>query len=191
MIFIGGGVIAFILFALYDWGQVRGVKGVYKSFFALGCVLLLVCTAGLIWQKSTSFHLLWPFRLICAALAAVNLVLLIYTLFFALPFEKTYVKQNNFTKVYDQKMYALCRHPGVLWFAFGALFLALALDKRSFLFAALVWSGCNGIYVLLQDRIFFPRLFADYDAYRHTTPFLIPNRSSITRCITSYQRRDS
>ena len=41
---------------------------------------------------------------------------LIYTLFFALPFDETYAKQNNGRYVCDRGVYALCRHPGILCF---------------------------------------------------------------------------
>ena len=49
------------------------------------------------------------------------LALLIYTLFFALPFEETYCEENRLRAAYTEGVYGLCRHPGVLWFA-GAYF---------------------------------------------------------------------
>ncbi len=50
------------------------------------------------------------------------LALLIYTLFFALPFEETYCEENKLRAAYTEGVYGLCRHPGVLWFA-GAYLL--------------------------------------------------------------------
>ena len=39
--------------------------------------------------------------------------LLIYTLFFALPFEETYCEDNKLRAAYTEGMYGVCRHPGV------------------------------------------------------------------------------
>ena len=49
-------------------------------------------------------------------IATIFFVLLIYTLFFALPFDKTYQNESEKRMAYTEGVYALCRHPGVLWF---------------------------------------------------------------------------
>ena len=85
-------------------------------FFLLGFVFLAFSTiriAGLQAAACTSWTLHAVAFLGCAL---CFLLLLIYALFFALPFQETYVVQNVGNKVCAQGMYALCRHPGVLWF---------------------------------------------------------------------------
>ena len=42
----------------------------------------------------------------------------------------------------------------------------------------------NLLYILLQDRYTFPRLFEGYDDYRKETPYLIPDADSTRKCIS-------
>ena len=71
-------------------------------------------------------------------------------------------------------MYALCRHPGVLWFAgvYGCLWLAAGLP----LWEAALLCGVNVGLVLFEDRCVFPALLEGYEAYQAATPFLLPGR---------------
>ena len=112
---------------------------------------------------------------------AVSFGLTVYSLFFALPFTETYVHIPGKTVVCDRGMYALCRHPGVLWFCFGYLFLALAWGTGLIWGMAIVYSLLNVGYVILQDRWTFPRTFDDYEGYRKRVPFLIPTAGSLKR----------
>ncbi|MBQ2924056.1 MAG: hypothetical protein IJE57_00655, partial [Anaerotignum sp.] len=112
------GTIAFILFMVYDLEQAGAVSHRFhkmtKFFFTIASVILAAATVSLLW-KSNIFVTVWTGKTVfLLVLAVLFFVLLIYTLFFALPFEETYVAQDAH-KTYDKKMYALCRHPGVLW----------------------------------------------------------------------------
>lgn len=102
---------------------------------------------------------------------------LIYTLFFALPFEGTYVEQEKL-KVYDQGVYALCRHPGILWFFGFYIFLAAALASIELGLAAILFSTMNLLYAWIQDKLIFPRTLSGYEAYQKKVPFLIPDKAS-------------
>ena len=75
------------------------------------------------------------------------LCLLIYTLFFALPFEETYCEENKLRAAYTEGMYGLCRHPGVLWFAGAYLCM---------------WG--NGRWMETRD-LFFPYDFLELSVY--------------------------
>ena len=77
-------------------------------------------------------------------------------------------------------VYALCRHPGVLWFAglYVCLWAAFGLP----LWEAASLSGWNVLLVWFEDRCVFPAVLEGYDAYQQTTPFLLPNRRSIRAC---------
>lgn len=108
------------------------------------------------------------------AAALLFLGLLIYTLFFALPFDETYVKENHERLAYTEGVYALCRHPGVLWFAGFYFCLAGFLGSGKALGAFVVLIVWNILYIFYQDRIVFPETFSNYGAYQQTTPLSDP-----------------
>nr|WP_122013512.1 hypothetical protein [Maliibacterium massiliense] len=185
-LFMGCG--AYLLFFLYDIAGVRRRLPLLQGAFALGCLLLAAALAGLgcegwraalmpAWQR-------WTF----SALALFFLALLLYTLFFALPFADTYVHQAARSPVCDRGVYALCRHPGVLWQAGLCFSMYLALGTRDMLLAALLFTLLNVLYVLLQDRWTFMRQFDDYGRYRRTTPFLLPTKASLRACARTFAR---
>ena len=84
-------------------------------------------------------------------------------------------------------MYALCRHPGVLWFAVAYLCLGLLLGAPKAAVFALVMTGLNIAYVLFQDCWTFPKSFVNYEEYRRTTPFLLPTPGSAVRCVRTWK----
>jgi len=184
------GTIAFILFMIYDLEQTGAVHHrfhkIIKFFFTAGTVLLIAATGSLLW-KMHIFNGNWNIKKIFFLLLAILfLALLIYTLFFALPFEETYVAQDAH-KTYDKKMYALCRHPGVLWFAGFYFCLWLALGTKPMLVMAGWFSFLNFCYIVLQDCYTFPKVFSDYGDYKKRVPFLIPNGKSLRRCFDTFK----
>ena len=114
------GTISFLLYAVYDLEQGGAISHrfhkITKYFFTIGSVFLAAGTIMLLWKIDVLQMEYGMKRIIFLLFAILFFGLLIYTLFFALPFEETYVMQEAH-KTYDKKMYALCRHPGVLWFA--------------------------------------------------------------------------
>ena len=141
MIFILLTVLAFLLFAVYDLNSVIWNKKVLKCGFFAGCLLLLAATSGAVviaFGKTT----MQPLGYVCLLLAACSLALLIYTLFFALPFEKTYVENRDKPEVCSTGMYALCRHPGVLCLFGFYLFLWLALPAEETLIVFILSTVC-------------------------------------------------
>lgn len=184
------GTIAFILFIVYDLEQAGAISHrfhkITKAFFSIGSVLLVGATASLLWRMDP-INMDWNGNMFFfLILAILFLGLLIYTLFFALPFEETYVKQDAH-RTYDKKMYALCRHPGVLWFAGFYFCLWLALGSKPLLVMAGWFSFLNFCYIVLQDFYTFPKVFSDYADYRKRVPFLIPNGKSLKRCIDTFK----
>jgi len=187
MIYIVMGLLAFLLFAAYDINSVTSKINIMNSFFFLGSFLLIAATAGIIIE---SFHSIqWNLQRmsIFGIFSLLFLILLIYTLFFALPFSETYVKGSTSPKVCQGGFYALCRHPGVLWFTGFYFCLWLTLKIPLLLPAVIIFSACNVIYVIFQDHWTFPRIFEDYNDYKKHTPFIIPNFKSIKRCLQTLQ----
>lgn len=184
------GTIAFILFAVYDLEQAGAVSHrfhkIIKYFFTLGSVILLAATGLLLWKTVPLIMPLGGKQILFLLLAVVFLLLLIYTLFFALPFEETYVAQDAH-RTYDKKMYALCRHPGVLWFAGAYFSLWLMFGTMPWLAMAVWFSFLNFCYIVLQDCYTFPKIFSDYGDYKKRVPFLIPNGKSFKRCLETFK----
>lgn len=163
----------------------KALVGLLKRGFWIGLILLVISTLAVVAKAITRGQ---GVNWIYAVIAAASLVLLIYTLFFALPFQATYLTQNQ-RRVYNEGLYALCRHPGVLWFSVFYCSLSLAFKSIDLgVFSAVVILE-NILYVMLQDWWTFPRFFVDYGAYQRSTPFLIPNPTSIKRCLSTMFNR--
>ena len=172
------GLCAFLLFFLSDYNDWRLARPELKACFPLGGVLLAVGTV-LEARQGVPLAAGW-LRGLFFALAAVFLALLVYTLFFALPVEASYAHPGGKRPACTTGVYALCRHPGVLWFVglYGCLWVAAGLP----LWEAAVYSGLNVLLVLFEDRCVFPARLEGYREYQRTTPFLLPDRRSIRAC---------
>lgn len=172
-------------FAVCFAGDVLSMKKVSPVFkrglFFIGCALL--AASGVILLRRSVAHLLHGglpgLSGLFAVLSLLDLALLVYTLFFALPFGDVYIEGGG--GLVDSGLYALCRHPGVLWLTlFYLLAYGMAFDPL-LLAAALLFGGLDTLYVLWQDRVLFPRKIPGYEKYRQTVPFLLPTAASIYR----------
>lgn len=188
---IGG--LAFLFFVLYDINSITINNKLLRSGFLLGCILLVTATAGIVYtvlnDTNTGIVTYSAQTLIFSAMAFISLLLLIYTLFFAVPFGDTYLASKP-PQICTTGIYALSRHPGGLWFMSFYLFLWLALPDPVLLLGGILFSVLNLFYILLQDRLVFMKTFADYSEYKKSTPFLFPTYQSCKQCIkTSRLRR--
>lgn len=187
MIFIFTGCLAFIFFYIFDLNKIWFYKKSLNICFAAGIFLLAGSTAGILLGDYKSFEISGPLKFLFGTLSAVSLLMVFYSLFIALPFAETYTGAKNGNNVVDRGMYALCRHPGVIWFFFFYLFLWPASGKMIMLWAGLIWTIMDIIHVYIEDRWFFPASLSGYGRYKKAVPFLIPNPASIRRCITLKQ----
>lgn len=178
------GIAAFALYFLYDINDYAWKRKFPRSFFALATLLLALATtldlrtAVLAGAISGIADLLW---LLCAAIC---FGLLMYCLFFALPFSATYATVGTPRKVCRTGAYAFCRHPGILCLFGMYLFLSLAALPEKLWVNGIVFSLCDLAYAWFQDCISFPKTFSDYADYRKNVPFLIPTRKSILATFT-------
>lgn len=180
------GGFSFPLFIAYDLLGLYRIKGRFVLFF-IGGVLLGGATLVLIFQSNLFRMTPLPPALFgtVSILNILFLILLFYTLFFAIPFRGTYLSTTQ-PQAITTGMYALCRHPGVLWLSGFYGCLALLLYTPSGLLAFLLYTVLDVLYVLFQDRWLFPKSLKDYETYQKNTPFLIPNKSSIRQ---AFRRR--
>ena len=182
MIWLLPGALAFACFALSDYGKLRRRSKYWNLLFWFGALLLGLSAAAL-----TPWHEI-PLRIgkhpvalwVLIAACACFLTLMIHTLFFALPFQRNYtgVAEKQHPLV-DKGVFALCRHPGVLFFGLFFLCFYLIIPVLPVLLAFLIFTGLDVLYVLWQDLYLFPKTIAGYAHYQKTTPFLLPNRKSI------------
>ena len=175
------GTLAFLIAFAFDLANMAGLMLLKRAIVVLSSILFLLA----LWQalsQSPAFNVPGWVIATGALLTALGLALSAYSLLIEIPVQSTYVAPNASSQLVTTGTYALCRHPGVLWF--GLFLLGLLITNRSLalLIAALVWFGLDILYVWLQDRYFFPRQFPDYPAYRKQAPMLIPTRGSMRRC---------
>ena len=173
------GTAGFLLYFLYDINSIKWNHFVLQKLFAVGSICVAGSTAWVL-AESLSKKMVHPAAgVIFGAGSLVFLGLLIYTLFFALPFDETYLKESKKRLAYTEGVYSLCRHPGVLWFAGAYLcFWGMSGDlSRGIYFISMIF--WNYLYIIIQDFWIFPETFTNYQEYKRNTPFLLPNRKSI------------
>lgn len=162
------GLLAFVLYFIYDLNEITLQNKIFQKFFFLGTLILVL---GTFWMGFCSDSFVW----IWLVPALLFFGLLIYTLFFALPFEATYVDPAIGRKVYSGGIYGVCRHPGFWWLLFAYVCLGMACGSEMMRFG-LFCSFLNLLYIGFQDMVIFPRIFVDYGDYKRKVPFLIPRR---------------
>lgn len=182
------GITAFLLYLVYDINSFTCKSRLLHLFFALGTVLLAAATAMDVFAavRAGAFHGTGDFLLLIGS--ALFFAALIYSLFFALPFEETYRGQEDDRRVYSKGAYALCRHPGILCFFGMYLLLGLAALPTGMIIRCLVFSALDLGYAWFQDRVTFPKTFCDYPEYRKKVPFLIPTANSIRTAVRTVSR---
>lgn len=184
---IGG--IGFLLFVLYDWNQAGRNFTYLKPLFGVGCLLIAAATVGLwVSESFDRFNLPLLLQSVFWILTFMSGALLVYTLFFAVPFKQAYIEGSR-QEIMTEGVYALCRHPGIWFLFFLYVFSGLAGGRFSILIAGVLFSFMNLGYVFLQDRHFFPKIFSGYTAYQQRTGFLIPTRNSIRQCVRYYKKQ--
>lgn len=185
------GTAGFVLYFFYDINSLKWQNKILSRFFWLGtaCVLVSAVWAAAVFSDFSGRLL--PEILLYGAAGVLFLVLLLYTLFFAIPFDETYVEENHSREACTEGVYALCRHPGVLWFA--GLFLCLwGLTGEPaggiYFLTMIFW---NLLYIVFQDIWTFPRTFINYREYKRETPFILPGIKSIRACFKGRKRKET
>ena len=169
------GVLAFALFFLGDYNDWKLRRAPLRACFPAGFALLSAAVAVQAIRGRSVFS---PgVRVVFFILAAGFLLLELWSLFGALPPAEAYGKTGESRPVRAAGMYALCRHPGVLWFL--PLTVCLWGAAGLPLLSAAVYSGLDLLLIWFEDVAVFPARLAGYGEYRRTTPFLIPSRASV------------
>ena len=177
------GCMSFVVMCLGDIFYLKTNNRYVRLFFPLG---LLCCLASTFYFCIKSNFLLYrslPIIIVFIVFSIIFLFLLIYSLFFALPSTDTYSVNGTIKKTCDNGVYALCRHPGIIWFSL--FYLSLWGAGLVPWYISLIFSVENLIYAIVQDIYIFSKTIPRYNEYKKNTPFLIPNINSIKKCINT------
>ena len=179
------GIAGFFVAYLFDLMSLRKTPYAKQAIGLIAVCLtgyshLMVCSRGDRLPLPAGFSYVgWP-------LFGLASLAMIYSLFLEIPFKQTYIAEGAGNKLVTTGTYALVRHPGVLWYALLLISLIFISKHQLMLSAAPIWLLMDVLYVWIQDRFFFPRMFPDYGHYQRETPMLIPNRASLSQCFTTF-----
>lgn len=185
MLGIGLGVASFAIIFWVDLISLKGIRFVKPLLWVAASGLFVVAilqTAHASWRVPLPV----PLQVFGHVFIGLACLLLIYSLFIEIPLFSTHIASGSPQKLVVWGTYALCRHPAVLWL--GGLIAGAFLASGSLLMlpAFLVWIGLDVLYVFLQERLFFPKLFGrEYQNYQRRVPMVIPTPDSVARCIRS------
>ncbi len=173
---------------LFDWVSLKKVQRV--KMFLVFTVLVVHSFAlyAALWEPER-FTLPTAFAIIGWVTLPFFVLLLISSLVLELPTSNTYSKAGVSNQLVTTGTYALTRHPGVIWYTLALISLTLATGSVALLIAAPVWVFLDIVYVTVQDRYFFVRMFTEYGKYKAQTPMLIPTRVSFAACLNTMAGR--
>jgi len=190
MIYIILGVCSFLVAYWFDFvsfkkiplaklvlGSTTGFLGIYSLF--------MVCF------RAERFALPGYLSFLGWFLLFTSSFLLFFSLFWEIPFRKTYTVKGVGDKLIKTGTYALVRHPGVIWYVLFLIALLLISRSRLLLIALPIWVFMDVLYVFIQEKFYFPHMFPGYGEYKKETPMLIPNRKSFSSFLASFGKRGS
>ena len=181
------GAAGFFSMHLLDFVSMKKVPYLKPAFSLFGTAFI-VMAATMVAINGGQFGLASWVSAAGWVLLVLSAGLTVYSLYFALPLGKTYVKLGASDKLVTSGVYALVRHPWLLFFALAMIGLALGSRSTLAAEAGLAWTAFSAILVYLQDQKIFPRMFPGYADYQKTTPMLLPNRNSVTAFIEGLKR---
>ncbi len=105
---------------------------------------------------------------IIAPLVTVFALLLVFSVMI-----ETSLFSDKTGKLYQKGTYSISRHPGFIWYTIINTLVSIYYWHYQITMLFVGLTLCNLILITVEDRIFFPRMFSDYEAYRENTPFLL------------------
>ncbi len=187
MLYIIIGAIGFVVVHIFDLVALKRIPRLKPVVWCIGSGLLIYSLV-MICRYPVKIELpAWSIWLGWGVLA-VSAFLLIHSLFVSLPFRKTYVDAGVGDKLVKTGLYALVRHPGILWFPLFMISLIPISRSSLLLIAAPTFIALDIVLVFIQDKFIFGRMFRGYERYRRETPMLLPNRKSVGAFLRSLRQ---
>lgn len=188
IIVIAAGFLAFALDSLFDWVSLRGIAKVKPAIALIFWGLHGYAFFVALWQVE-KFELPTALSILGWIVLPIFVYLLVYSLILELPMRETYSVAGVSGRLVKTGTYALTRHPGAMWYVFGMISLLLATRSVALLALVPVWSILEILHVILQDKLFFVKMFRGYEQYQHETPMLIPTWKSLAACIKTFKTK--
>lgn len=167
------GIVAFLLFVFGDVNDAYIRKRALKPCFTVGLLLLATATACHLDTGRAQF--VW---IIAAAVFAFYLFKSLYGSFTN---SEAYADRPKSREVTTTGLYALCRHPGVLFFC--GLYICLHFGVALPWTDTILYSALNILLAVFEDEFFFPEFLTEYDKYKKNVPFLIPTKESFKKSL--------
>lgn len=188
VIYILVGIVGVLFAFAFDWASLKNIP-VVKQVVGILAIGLIAYATVMVCQTSEKLERPTFLLPLGALFLVLFLCLLVYSLFIEIPFRTTYAQKGVGDHLIKEGTYALTRHPGVIWLFFVYVSLILMFPSATLIIAAVIWMLMDVIHVAVQDRLFFPKMFPQYHLYQQQTPFLIPNRQSISACLNTIRPR--
>ncbi len=161
----------YLLLGLFDAAQIKrlwivpllGVSGALMTALPYLFIALFFKSG----RSGLSFSIL-------LALAAAAGLATLYIALLEIP-----LRHRQAGSVYRRGTYARTRHPGFLAHLAFNLFFALTFASQPIALFCFGCIACNLALVTVEDRLFFPLLFNDWDDYTLTTGFILPRRRGL------------
>ena len=189
MTFITIGCLGFLVIHLFDVVSLKKVPAFKPLVWLAGTGMVVYAVIMLMMEPAKLSLPLW-LTVIGWVMVVASLGLLVYSLFIDLPFKKTYLASGVGDELVKTGMYSLVRHPGVIWFSQLMIALVLVSQSSQLLLAVPIFIVLDVVLVVIQDKVFFDRMFDGYQAYRQETPMILPNRKSLYAFINSIKHLD-
>jgi protein-S-isoprenylcysteine O-methyltransferase Ste14 len=178
MLYIIIGAVGFTVVHIFDLVALKKIPRLKPVIWSVGSGILIYALVMICLSPEKLVVPAW-FTGLGWGVLVLSASLLIHALFISLPFRKTYIDRGVGDKLVDRGVYALVRHPGVIWFTLLMLALIPVARSRLLLIAAPVFIALDIVLVIIQDKFLFGRMFPGYGAYRQETPMLLPSRRSV------------
>jgi protein-S-isoprenylcysteine O-methyltransferase Ste14 len=176
------GVFGFLCFLFFDYFSLKHYT-ILKYFCLISGIIVMVYSTFQLVSLNLTVNLPQMVRIVSLIFAIIFLLLTIYSVFIEVGIS-TYKVQSN-SELVTIGTYGLVRHPGVIWLFFMFLFTSIYFESALLFLATIIWSIVNSLYVVIQEKFIFPKIFSNYSNYIQTTPMLIPNKKSIKRIFTT------
>ena len=180
------GILGFLVGYSTELAALNRRRGLKPAVWIVSFGLLI---SAMVMVSLHSNRVFFPHWLTLAgwAFLPVTSLMMLYTLVLELPFRRTFMGSPSGTDLVTTGTYALVRHPTVLWYVLILLSALLATRSLALLVAMPIWIAMDVVWVLFQERSSLARSFPQYSNYAEVTPFLIPNRRSLTNFCNSFR----
>ena len=182
MLYVALGAFGLLLACLLEHPRLSNIP-LIKPLTGLAVFVLMSYSLIMVAMWPDRFQIPPPISWIAWFFFAAFSLLFIYSVFMEVRLNQLRTDMAKGPELVRTGTYALTRHPGVIWATLALVSLILATRSQLLLIAAPIWLLVDIIWVLIEDRFYFPQMFLNYNKYKQEVPMLIPTPSSIRNCI--------